>query len=177
MRKIKNNKGFTLIEMLACIVTLILIGLICSAGMNLATMSLRESTFESDSQMLESTINMYVGDILRHVTEVETEDDGTVVSFTNDSYYIDEGNFIISKRGSEELKAGYLLCTSQLALEEVEGTMLVNEGAYVGNLYIKDFVLSYDKAKKVFSGSYIIVSSLTTRTKLCKFSYRTIAIE
>ena len=177
MRKIKNNKGFTLIEMLACTVTLILIGLICSAGMNLATMSLRESTFESDSQMLESTINMYVGDILRHVTEVETEEDGTVVSFTNDSYYIDEGNFVISEKGSKELEAGYLLCTSQLALEGVEGTMLVNEGAYVGNLYIKDFVLSYDKEKKVFSGSYIIVSSLTTQTKLCKFSYRTIAIE
>lgn len=170
MRKIKNKSGFTLIEMLACTVTLILIGLICSAGMNLATMSLRESTFESDSQMLGSTINMYVGDILRHVTEVDVEADGTVRSFTNDSYYIDEGNFVISE-------AGYLLCTSQLALESVEGTMLVNEGAYVGNLYIKDFTLKYDTEKKVFSGSYVIVSSLTTNTKLCEFSYRTIAIE
>ena len=58
MRKIKNKKGFTLVEMLVCVVTLLLIGMIVSAGTNLAMFSLRESTFESNSQMLESTLNM-----------------------------------------------------------------------------------------------------------------------
>jgi len=84
MRKIRDKKGFTLIEMLACVVTLLLIGMIVSTGMNLATMSLRETTFESDSQMLESTLNMYIGDILRHATDVK--EDATGVTFTNDAY-------------------------------------------------------------------------------------------
>lgn len=177
MRKIKEKKGFTLVEMLACIVTLILIGLICSAGMNLATMSLRETTFESDSQMLESTLNTYLGDILRYATEIQVEADGSVKSFTNDTYYIDEGKFEIKLSGPENLQAGYLICTSQLALEDTEGIMLINEGAYAGSLYIKDFVLYYDQEKEVFTGSYVIVSSMTDSKKNCAFSYRTISIQ
>lgn len=167
MRKLKEKKGFTLMEMLACTVTLILIGLICTAGMNLATMSLRESTFESDSQMLESTLNMYVGDILRHATEIVADEESKVESFTNDAYYIDEGNFFVDE-------SGYLRCSSQLALEGTQGILLLSEGAYAGNLYIKDFILYYDKEKEVFTGSYVIVSHMTESTRACTFSYRTI---
>lgn len=172
MRKIKNKKGFTLVEMLACVVTLLLIGMIVSTGMNLATMSLRETTFESDSQMLESTLNMYIGDILRHATDVK--EDATGVHFTNDAYYIDEGSFNIDLSKSEISGAGYLTCTSTLDDSEY-GIMVATEGAYAGCLYIKDFTLNYDENKKVFSGSYVIVSSATTTTKTCEFSFRSIA--
>lgn len=166
MRKLKQKKGFTLIEMLACTVTLILIGLICSTGMNLATMSLRESTFESDSQMLESTLNMYLSDILRYSSEVKSDTDGTVISFTSDAYYIDEGNFVIED--------GYLFCTSTLALEGTKGIMIANEGVYANTLFIKEFALEYDSAKGVFTGSYVIASNVTDSTKTCEFSFRKI---
>ena len=173
MRKIKNKKGFTLIEMLACVVTLLLIGMIVSTGMNLATMSLRETTFESDSQMLESTLNMYIGDILRHATDVK--EDATGVTFTNDAYYIDEGTLEIDLSKSEISGAGYLVCTSQLDEEGSTGTLLANEGTYAGCLFVKDFTLNYDENKGVFHGSYVIVSSATTSTKTCEFSFRSIA--
>lgn len=173
MRKIRDKKGFTLIEMLACVVTLLLIGMIVSTGMNLATMSLRETTFESDSQMLESTLNMYIGDILRHATDVK--EDATGVTFTNDAYYIDAGTLTIDLSVSDISGAGYLVYTSSLDEEGSVGTRIVNEGAYAGALYIKDFSLIYDENKGVFHGSYIIVSSATDTTKTCDFSYRTIA--
>ncbi len=175
MRKLKNKKGFTLIEMLACVVTLLLIGMIVSTGMNLAMMSLRETTFESDSQMLESTLNMYVGDILRHATEVKTDSFGDVTKFTNDAYYIDEGNFDIDLSKSEISGAGYLVCTSSLDETGSAGTLIANEGTYAGTLYIKDFTLTFNAEKGVFTGSYVIVSSVTDTTKTCEFSYRTIA--
>ena len=177
MRKLVEKKGFTLIEMLACTVTLILIGLICSTGIRLATLSLQESSFESDSQMLESTLNMYMSDMLRHCTEVTIDGEGNVISFTNDTYYIDEGNFEIRSTAPEGMDAGYLICTSTLTLEGKDGTMVVNEGAYARTLYIKDFALKYDKEKAVFTGSYKIVSSEINSTKECVFSYRTIAMQ
>lgn len=173
MRKLREKNGFTLIEMLACVVTLFLIGMIVSTGMNLATMSLKETTFESDSQMLESTLNMYIGDVLRHATDVKQ--DATGVYFTNDAYYIDEGTFAIDLSKSEISGAGYLVCTSNLDEEGSAGTMLANEKTYAGTLYIKDFTLSFDETKGVFTGSYVIVSSATDTTKTCEFSYRTIA--
>jgi len=71
--------------------------------------------------------------------------------------------------------AGYLVYTSNLDEEGSVGTRIVNEGAYAGALYIKDFSLTYDENKGVFHGSYIIVSSATDTTKTCDFSYRTIA--
>ena len=175
MRKLTNKKGFTLVEMLACVVTLLLIGMIVSTGTNLAMASLRETTFESDSQMLESTLNTYIGDILRHATEVKVEADGTVKSFTNDAYYIDSGNFDIDLSVSEISGAGYLTCTSALD-DSMYGTLVANEGTYGGALYIKDFTLTYDASKCVFTGSYVIVSSATDTTKTCEFTYRTIAM-
>lgn len=172
MRKLKNNKGFTLVEMLACVVTLLLIGLIVSTGTNLAMMSLRESTFESDSQMLEATLNTYIGDILRHATDID--DSGTEMIFTNDAYYIDGGAFVVDTSNSQVSGAGYLMCTSNLNGDS-KGLMVANKGVYVNNLYVTDFKVSYDKTKHVFTGNYTIVSSNTNATKYCEFSFRSIA--
>lgn len=174
MRKIRDKKGFTLVEMLACVVTLLLLALIVSTGTNLAMMSLRETTFESDSQMLESTLNMYVGDILRHAKDVKTDSFDQVTEFTNDVYNIDDGNFGIDISKSSISGAGYLVCTSSLD-ESLTGTLVANEGIYAGSLYIKDFSLTYDETRGVFTGSYTIVSSSTSATKNCEFTYRTIA--
>lgn len=174
MKKIKNRKGFTLVEMLACIVTLLLIGLIVTTGMNLATMSLRETNFESNSQMLEETLNMYIGDILRYAIDIEEKEDG--IQFTNDTYYIDDGMFIVDTSVCNDIDgAGYLMCTSSLDDEGVKGTLVANQGLYADNLFVKEFTISYDAEKGVFHGSYVIVSNATETTKACEFSYRTIA--
>ena len=172
MRKLKNKKGFTLIEMLACVVTLLILCLIVTTGTNLATMSMNESLFESESQMLEATLNLCIGDILRHATDIEETDEG--VTFTNDAYYIDEGSFAIDTRNSGIAEAGYLMCTSKLDGTS-RGLLVANRGIYVKSMYVTDFQLAYDAEKHVFTGSYVIVSKLTETTKTCEFSYRTIA--
>lgn len=172
MRKLKSKKGFTLIEMLACVATLVIICLIVTTGTNLATMSMNRSLFESESQMLESTLNLSLGDILRHATDIKVKESGIV--FTNDAYYIDEGSFAIDTKDSGITGAGYLMCTSALDGSS-RGLLVANKGIYVRNMYVKDFQLSYDAEKHVFRGSYVIVSKLTDATKTCKFSYRTIA--
>lgn len=172
MRKLKNKKGFTLVEMLACVVTLVILCMIITTGSNLATMSMNESLFESESQMLESTLDLCIGDILRHATDIEVTAEG--ITFTNDAYYIDEGSFAIDTSDSGMTGAGYLMCTSKLDGTS-KGLLVANKGIYVRNMYVKSFELSYDAQKQVFSGSYVIVSKITDTTKTCEFSYRTIA--
>lgn len=147
MKKLKQNKGFTLVEMLACIVTLILICMICSTGMNLALRSFQRSVFESDSQMLESTLNMSLSDMLRHATDIKTENG--VLVFTNTSYGLYDGTIDLSTDK-------YLVYTN----EGGTGSMILSKDAYSETLYIDTITLVYDKNTEVFTGGYTIKSTL-----------------
>ncbi|MBQ2901237.1 MAG: type II secretion system protein [Agathobacter sp.] len=176
MKKLKSRNGFTLIEMLACVVVLLLIGGICSAGMSLATRSYNESIYESDSQMLEDTLNLYLCDILRHATSVQTEGDEAVaeknvISFTNVAYQIYDGHIEVSER-TEGSGGTFLVYESSNG----QGAMIVGENVYAGTLYISDFVLKYNPEKNYFTGYYTIQSEVVEGLeKKCEFTCRTIA--
>lgn len=180
MRKIKSNKGFTLVEMLACVVTLLLLGGIVSAGTTLAMKSYNESLFESDSQMLESTLNLYVSDILRHATKIETEEapadpsvpgEKLVTGFTNAAYQIYGGNIKVTNK-DEAGNGAFMVYETR----NNPGVMLVGENVYASTLYISDFKLLYNKEKGYFTGSYIIKSTiLEDASRECVFTCRTIA--
>ena len=171
MRKLSRDKGFTLVEMLACVVTLLLIGLISSAALNMATKSYWISRFESDSQMLESTLDMYIGDILRYSNQVETDAAGNVTAISNVTYCVNGGGIELIPRNGEE---GGRFLIRQTPGED--GTLLVGEAAYAGNLYIEAFVLVYDENTGIFTGEYTIRSSLLEEeARKCVFSYKRIA--
>lgn len=178
MRKLKSNKGFTLVEMLACVITLLLIGMICTTGMNFALNSYQRSVFESDSQMLEDTLNMYIGDILRHATSIETEiqepdETGSkkVVSFTNAEYQIYEGRIEVPEK-TDDVGGNFLVYESKNG----QGNLLAGEMVYASTLYVEKFVLKYNENTGVFTGYYIIKSTiLSDVSRECTFTYRTIA--
>ena len=173
MKKLKSKKGFTLMEMLVCVVTLILLCLIVTTGSNLATMSMNASLFESESQMMKATLDLCIGDILRHATDVKEDKDGNVI-FTNDAYFIDDGCIKIATKDSGITGAGYLICDSAIDLSG-SGLLVATRGVYVNGMYVKDFKLEYHGDTHVFTGSYMIVSKYTNATKTCEFSFRTIA--
>lgn len=167
MKKLKCKKGFTLVELLACIVTLLLIAGIVSTGSNIAMRSFNQSTYESNSQMLEDTLDMYLKDILRHARLIETDEEGKVVEFTNATYQIYEGMIVLDEE------------TSYLKYVTTEGgreVMLIAENMYAGTLYLSDFELNYDYEKKYFKGSYNIKSTMLEDVERhCEFTCRTIA--
>lgn len=180
MKKRTCNKGFTFVEMLACVVTLILIAGIVSAGMNLAIKSYNESLFESDSQMLESTLNLYICDILRHATKIELEEgtlesengEQTVEGFTNVAYQIYGGNIKVMEKKDEGGGAFMVYETKNNA-----GVMLVGENVYANTLYVSNFTLKFNAEKGYFTGSYVIKSTvLEHASRECTFTCRTIAV-
>ena len=163
MKKLKNNKGYTFVEMMACVVILLLVALISGTGMNLALNNYNQQIFESDSQMLEATLNMHLGDILRHTTSV-TEADGAVTGITNSSYQIYNGTITV------EDGVFYIVKNA-----EDPAVHMVNEATYMNNLYVDNFTLTYDASTGVFSGTYTIKSNtVQNASKECTFSYRRI---
>jgi len=148
MKKIKSQKGFTLVEMLACVVTLILLAGICTTGTNLAMNSYNRSLFESNSQMLESTLSLYLGDILRHSQpKVETDPVTGVktIKITNSIYGMYDG-WIDLYAGASDSGVDP---TGRIYIHKVDdvGVKLLSEKVYTNTLKISDF------AKKLPSSS------------------------
>ena len=169
MKKIKSKKGFTLVEMLACIIALLLLTGICTMGTNMALNSYNRSMFESDSQMLESTLDMYLGDILRHSTlELETQalENGNkkIKNLTNMSYGIYQGMIGVSDDGR--------FCVYKTPTDTT-GVLLLNENVYTKTLKISDFKLEYNEVGQYVEGSYTIESTIVEGGAIeCDFLYR-----
>jgi len=180
MRKMKSQKGYTLVEMLACVITLVLIGLISTTCMNFAVTCYQQSLFESDSQMLEDTLNMYIGDILRHATAIQTEEEDIdpavpgeryVVAFTNSAYQIYEGRIEVPEK-VEDVGGNFLVYESKNG----QGNLIAGEMTYAKTLYVDEFILKYNINTGIFTGYYTIKSTvLETASRTCTFVYRTVA--
>lgn len=175
MKKLKSNKGFTLVEMLACVITLLLLSAICGLGTDLAMQSYSESIFESDSQMLESTVDMYILDILRHAydpvtSEIENPDNPNekeIVSFSNRSYGILHGNIDLVDEPLDTRRGRLVVYRNA---EDTTGTIILSENVYTGNILITDFKLWYNEEEGYFSGTYTL--SGNGESRVCSFSCR-----
>lgn len=164
MKKLKSKKGFTLIEMLVCVVTLMLISLICTTGMNMASQSYNKSMFESNSQALEYMLNTSIGDMLRYSKDVTVEEDD--IFFTNEVYNINNGKLLVED--------GYF--TILRDKDTTQKALIVAATNYVGGMYIEgsSFTLEYDPSTKVYTGTYKIKSNLTSQERLVEFTYKSI---
>ena len=173
-KKCKSQQGFTLVEMLACVIVLILLGLLCSTGLNMAVSSYQRSAYESNSQMLEGTLDTYLSDILRHasgVTETIDYNGEEIISFTNKTYQIYGGRIDVLPK--ESANGGVFLIYKD---NGDEPTLMLSNHVYGGDLYIESFTLEYDDVTKMFTGNYIIKSKILTDVKKeCEFAYRAVS--
>lgn len=157
MKKLNSKKGFTLIEMTVCILTLAMVALICTTGYSLAMRSYNDSKFESNSQMLESMLNVSLGDVLRYAYDIS--DDGNVI-FSNADYNLLGGEITVEN--------------GRLIYKDLDTkSFLVSTYSYIDGLYVKDFELNYtlENENKVFKGSYTIANELSSEEKVVEFKY------
>lgn len=172
MKRLANNKGFTMVEMLVCVIILLMIAMMCSTGFGIAVKSYQASLYESDSQMLQSTLDSYMGDILRHSRDVHTDATGNVTDFTNTAYKIQIGKMEV--RPLTASNGGMLLLYKDPT--DTVPDLAISSKIYGDDLYIADFEMSYDNTTKLFTGKYKIKSRiLTGKEKECEFAYRSIA--
>lgn len=165
MKKLKNQKGFTMTEMLACVVALLLLTAICTMGTDLALNSYNRSMFESNSQMLESTLNTYLGDIVRHA-KFELDDEQKVKTITNSMYKLKKGRIGITDEGRIRIYKD---------VNDTTGVLLLNEKVYTNALKVSSFELQYkvDSDGQYITVIYTIESTVVEGlTKECDFQYR-----
>ena len=187
MKKLKNAKGFTLVETLTCMLMLVILGGICSTGMEFAMKCYQETVFESNSQTLASSLEVYMSDILRYATDVKTtgsaDADGykVVTGFTNPVYQMYEGMIAVS---TEDETSGKMVIYTRPAGEAARKEyLIVGHGMYAEDMYITDFILKYkdkeedtDEEKHYFIGEYKIKSELTdSMVRTYTFGCRTIS--
>lgn len=84
-RKLAGQEGLTLVEVLAAVVILVLLGLILNAGMQMAVNSYRVMIAQSETELLLSTLADTLADDLRYAEDVVASG-GKLDSYYSDSY-------------------------------------------------------------------------------------------
>jgi prepilin-type N-terminal cleavage/methylation domain-containing protein len=185
MKKLKNNAGFTLIEILCALLIMVLLVIGMGVGMGSGTQIYREAAFESESGTLAGIVNTSLGDILRYsinirpVTAAEKLEHGADVGipdaddatkryvFTSMDYGIQDAYFYLPPHES-----GKTMGTLHMKnLRNAVARELVNSGAYP-DLLISEFAITFTPRTGVgaaggyFTITYKIVSdSDNTKTR------------
>ena len=81
MKKLENNKGYTLTELLCALAILILLTSCVTLGMNLSTKSFETIEKTSSAQELSTVLTTLITDELRYATTIETEPGGDLISY------------------------------------------------------------------------------------------------
>lgn len=82
-RKLAGHEGLTLVELLAAVVILILLGLILNAGLQMAMTSYRAMIAQSETELLLSTLADILADDLRYAEDVAARE-GMLDSYFSD---------------------------------------------------------------------------------------------
>lgn len=158
MKKLNNNAGFTLIEMLAVVLILVVLTMGIGKTMDAGIQIYRDATFESDSATLAGILNTSLGDILRYSAEIRVNE-GTAADptkgfldssgsylmkenvgfvFTNYEYGIRDAYFY-THVFADSSSYGVLQMRNLKNADVVE---LVNTGAYP-DLAVTNFLITY----------------------------------
>ncbi|WP_304509183.1 type II secretion system protein [Anaerotignum sp.] len=149
MKKLINQRGFSLFESMVALLIIALLTVGISTGVKAAAGIYKRSLFVSEGDVLAATLDTALSDVLRYSSSI-SEEDGTV-QFTNTNYSMVNGHLV--------LKDGWLYLN--LTDEEADDasdpslTLLLSGGIY-SSMEIESFTLNYSDG--VFSGNYVIQS-------------------
>lgn len=160
MKKLKKNAGFTLVEMLAVVLILVILTMGMGKTMDAGVQIYRDATFEADSATLSGILNTALGDILRYSTEIRINEataanptaaggfrdsTGTILLkedvgfvFTNYEYGIRDAYFYTQVFADNTSKGALQMRN----LKNADIVELVNTGAYP-DLAVTNFVITY----------------------------------
>ena len=134
-QKLKSSRGLTLVEMMAAVAVLALLGLMLHTGLTMAQDSYYKMTGEAESQLLLSTLTDLLSNELRYARDVVTDEGGNLQRYTSVNY---GRNTTLSLNENAQLEAN--------------GRQMLSGGAYGNGAYrIETWSIVYDKAAKLFT--------------------------
>ncbi|MDO5391946.1 MAG: type II secretion system protein [Eubacteriales bacterium] len=170
LKKIKNQRGFTLTEMLATLIILGLVTLCAASGIATAVRCYQDLMFESESRLLISSLDESIKDILRYAPKVEVvKEEGT----PKEDKYKKVKNFSFYKekysQNDNNRLSKYQLTEGEFS--SVNGKLKLNNsvvggtGIYSQSLRIEDFQIWFNEIRGTFQFSYQVSDDKNHRTK------------
>lgn len=156
MKKLRNQNGLTLTEMLCTVIIVLLFSSLVAVGANAAVRSFRISMADSQAQELCSTLTTAISDKLRYCT---VEADNTV--FIQGVGYVEgaaKDIFTVNDRG-------------QVYLGE---NKFLGAYAYPEGLKVKDFSVEYNDTERVFTVQFQIKDRRDTKLAEANFQVKQI---
>lgn len=156
MKKLRNQNGLTLTEMLCTVIIVLLFSSLVAVGANAAVRSFRISMADSQAQELCSTLTTAVSDKLRYCT---VEADNTVfIQGVGYVYRSADKIFTVNDRG-------------QVYLGE---NKFLGAYAYPEGLKVKDFSVEYNGTERVFTVKFQIKDRRDTKLAEADFQVKQI---
>ena len=155
MKKLRNQNGLTLTEMLCTVIIVLLFSSLVAVGANAAVRSFRISMADSQAQELCSTLTTAISDKLRYCT-VET----------NNTVFI-QG-------------VGYVEATADKIFTADSGQVYLGENKFLGayaypeGLKVKDFSVEYNGTERVFTVKFQIEDRRETKLAEADFQVKQI---
>lgn len=154
MKKLRNQNGLTLTEMLCTVIIVLLFSSLVAVGANAAVRSFRISMADSQAQELCSTLTTAISDKLRYCT-VETD-----AVFIQGVGYVEATADKIFTADSGQVYLG--------------GKKFLGAYAYPEGLKVKDFSVKYDGTKRIFTVAFQIKDRRETKLAEANFQVKQI---
>ena len=156
MKKLRNQNGLTLTEMLCTVIIVLLFSSLVAVGANAAVRSFRISMADSQAQELCSTLTTAISDKLRYCT-VETD----AVFIQGVGYVYRPANEIFTVKSD----------SGQVYLGE---NKFLGAYAYPEGLKVKDFSVEYNDTERVFTVKFQIKDRRDTKLAEADFQVKQI---
>ncbi len=104
-RLLRSRRGTTLVELLAATAVMILFSLMVNSGLQLALQSYHKMRAEAETQLLLSTVSDVIADELRYARNIKSGADGTLRTYTSDSYGV-QTSIQLDSNGQLQVDAG-----------------------------------------------------------------------
>ena len=154
MKKLRNQNGLTLTEMLCTVIIVLLFSSLVAVGANAAVRSFRISMADSQAQELCSTLTTAISDKLRYCT-VETD-----AVFIQGVGYVEATADKIFTADSGQVYLG--------------GKKFLGAYAYPEGLKVQDFSVKYDGTKRIFTVAFQIEDRRDTKLAEADFQVKQI---
>ena len=154
-KKLSDKRGFSLGELLAATVILLLASQVMTQGMAFATRMYNESMTRSHARQLCSTLTNVIEKELRYTTSVKTDADGTVITYFSPTYGKTESAFeSVDSNGNkaDETTGGEIAVRLMAEDGSLYCQKLVSSASY-RSFGLKAFVdpVKYEEGSKTFS--------------------------
>ena len=155
MKKLRNQNGLTLTEMLCTVIIVLLFSSLVAVGANAAVRSFRISMADSQAQELCSTLTTAISDKLRYCT-VETD----AVFIQGVGYVKGPAKDIFTVNDSGQVYLGK--------------NKFLGAYAYPEGLKVQDFSVKYDGTKRIFTVAFQIEDRRDTKLAEANFQVKQI---